>query len=157
MISRSSSAYQPLAQAGASEIATPAVPRRNYSGLAKLGYLRQGQVTSGRVRLAQVGLGNLRQGQVTLGRVYLAQVGLGQLRQGQVSSGRVRLGSARLRYVGSKVWYGQVKHSLVRLGYIRFSGFLLFTCRFFYKCYFFLEQMIMLKIRHKKNLFINTF
>ena len=34
MISRSSSAYQPLAQAAASEVATPAVPRRNYSGNA---------------------------------------------------------------------------------------------------------------------------
>ncbi len=34
MISRSSSAYQPLAQAAASEVVTPAVPRRNYSGNA---------------------------------------------------------------------------------------------------------------------------
>ncbi len=34
MISRSSSAYQPLAQAATSEVVTPAVPRRNYSGNA---------------------------------------------------------------------------------------------------------------------------
>jgi hypothetical protein len=34
MISRSSSAYQPLAQAAVSEVVTPAVPRRNYSGNA---------------------------------------------------------------------------------------------------------------------------
>ena len=34
MMSRSSSAYQPLAQATASETATPAIPRRNYSGNA---------------------------------------------------------------------------------------------------------------------------
>jgi len=32
MLSRSSSAYQPLAQAAATETVTPAVPRRNFSG-----------------------------------------------------------------------------------------------------------------------------
>lgn len=32
MLSRSSSAYQPLAQAAVGETVTPAVPRRNFSG-----------------------------------------------------------------------------------------------------------------------------
>jgi hypothetical protein len=32
MLSRSSSAYQPLAQVAATETVTPAVPRRNFSG-----------------------------------------------------------------------------------------------------------------------------